>query len=344
MTTRILLIKRGALGDILMTTPLIRQLRQLLPAAKIDYCVAKPFRAALNNNQNLDNIIALDDKIFSLTGIISFIKFVWKRRQDYDYIFNLGKSWQLNLLCSLFAATKVGYVRESVSRFLLNKYVSYGNVKRYHGLYYLDLLTASGLGYPNSADINLDLSVSIEDQLIIQQKLTTLNLKRFVIIVNSGGNNQYESGGCRMLPQAKILQLIRGVLSKHNVILLGGNVDRENYTKYLDELGNPANLYNFAGELSLSQSLYLITKADMFYTTDCGAMHLGVIANLGEKMVCFFSPTYHAHVLPAHTAIKIYQTDLDIFCESYPLYGRLSIKDANYFQELDINAVLADNN
>jgi ADP-heptose:LPS heptosyltransferase len=38
---KVLLWKIGALGDVVMTTPLVRQLRALLPHAQVDYLVGR---------------------------------------------------------------------------------------------------------------------------------------------------------------------------------------------------------------------------------------------------------------------------------------------------------------
>jgi len=337
---KILLIKRGAIGDILMTTPLVRQLRQNLPNAVIDYCVAFSFKVVLENNKYLDNIIALDDKMFNLNGLFGFMQFAFSVRKKYDYIFILGKSWQINLLGKIFSGIKIGYAREAISKFLLDKYVIYNNILRYHGLYYLDVLKISGLGCPNYSDIELDLLITEKDRTAVLDKCNAYNLQGFVIVVNSGGNNQYESGGIRMLPKDKILELLNALLRHHQVILLGGYVDRSNYTDYFEKLNCPTNLFNWAGELSLAQSTYLISLAKHVYTTDCGAMHLGVVAQLGNKMTCFFGPTHPQHVLPENKGFRIYWSDQDIFDKSYPLLGtELTQK---YFKNLNINDAIVN--
>lgn len=335
---KILLIKRGAMGDILMSTPLIRQLRQQYPQADIDYCIAKPFVAILKGNPYLNNIIALDEQIFTNCGILKYIKFVWSIRNKYDYVFNLGKSWQLNLLNKIFRGTKIGYAREIVSKFLLNKYVLYNDIRRYHGLYYLDLLNISGLGTADYSDINLDITITPEDREMVHLKLHELGIEQFVIVVNSGGNNQYESGGIRMLPLDKTKQLLVRLLhDKHRIILLGGNVDWENYEKYVSV--DSEHITNCAGVFTLAQSTYLISLSNHFYTTDCGSMHLGVAANIGNKMTCFFGPTAPTHVLPPNNQFNIIWDDCAIFDKNYPLKGKFNKNSSKYFSRLDILSV-----
>lgn len=349
---KILLIKRGAMGDILMTTPLIRQLRNKFPDSVIDYCVAKPFLSTLQSNKYINNITSLEDKVFSSKGVIKYIKFIWSIRNKYDYVFILGKNWQLNLLNRLFKGVTIGYAREYISRALLNKYVIYNDVTRYHGLYYLDLLKASGLAFPDYNDLELDLLISDIDKKIVNNKIKKLDLDldKFVIVVNSGGNNGYESGNARMLPNSKVVELLKKLLlnTPYSVVLLGGAVDKANYANYIDQLEDDgvflqlekANIVNLAGEFTLAQSTYFISKAEHFYVTDCGAMHLGVIAKMGHRMTCFFGPTSPLHVLPPDNTFNVIWNDKAIFDESYPLKGKFVKQKRDFFSNLAIDGLL----
>ncbi len=348
MSKKILLIKRGAVGDILMTTPLLRQLRLNLPTTQIDYCLARSFATVLLNNPYLDNIITMEDNVFESKQIIKLIKFILSIRNKYDYIFILGKSWQFNLLSILFKGITIGYARESISKLFLNKYIVYNDILRYHGLYYLDLLKASNLSSPNYHDLSLDLYVGENDKLKVHNTLEEklLNNQKFILVVNSGGNNQYESTGIRMLPINKFTELINKLLAHHNVILLGNNTDKEYYAQIINNNAslqhnnqhNKNKIYNLANEFNLQQSTYLISLAYHFYTTDCGAMHLGVAANMQNKMTCFFGPTSPHHVLPSSTKCKIIWHDADIFDEKYSIYG--TSNDKQYFKKLDIAVIV----
>ncbi len=329
---RILLIKRGAMGDILMTTPLIRQLRQNYPNCQIDYCLAKPFESALFKNQNLNKIIALDDKVFTIKGILKFIKFLLSIRRKYDYVFILDKHWYFNLMLRIIGATTIGFCRDKFSKLLLSKNVKYNDVNRYQVLYYLDLLNASSY-----EDISLDLAISDGDKLNVANKLSELQIDKYVVIVNSGGNNQYETSGIRMLPEKKVLQLIKGLLDNGGkVILLGGEQDKGNYANYINALNNHKNLYNFAGVLSLPSSAWLIKNAEYFYTTDCGAMHLGVAMKVYAKMSAFFGPTNPRHIIPLqHMNCTVWNDEL-IYDPNYQLYGDVDSKHPGFFNNIDI--------
>jgi ADP-heptose:LPS heptosyltransferase len=352
---KILLIRRGAMGDILMSTPLIRQLRYNFPKAQIDYCLARSFKSALKDNPYLNNIILLADKCFTLKGIFSFSRFALSVRNHYDYVFILGKDWRFNLLSVLIGGVRIGYARESISQCLLTQVVKYNDVTRYHGLYFLDLLKRSALASPNYDDVALDLTITDNDKQLVNNILAQykLNTDDFVVVTNSGGNNQYESGGIRMLPDDKMMGLIEQLANSYPVILLGGDGDKLNYTRYIDNfLANKCNsggnnsgsnksadkhfypIINLAGSFNLPQSAWLIALARSFYTTDCGAMHLGIVVNAHNKMTCFFGPTHPKHVLPDDDSIKVVWQDQDLFDEIYPLRGKIS-HSRSFFRKLE---------
>ncbi len=249
----------------------------------------------------------------------------------------LGKNWQVNLLSRLFNGVTIGYAREYISRLLLSKYAIYNDVKRYQCLYYLDLLKASGLAEPDYVDISMDLAIPDSDKAFVDHALDEYKLGKFDIVVNSGGNNQYESGGIRMLPTNKVVELLQKLSAAgHKVILMGGGIDKQNYNNYLTQV--PVGLLNCAGMFNLPQSVYLISQAQHFYTTDCGAMHLGVIAAIGKKMTCFFGPTCPWHILPVGSQADIIWNDSDVFNKDYQLRGK--VEQQAYFLTLEVDKAL----
>jgi heptosyltransferase-2 len=342
MTHKILLIKRAALGDILMATPLIRQLKQKIPNIQLDFLVSDQFAGVLCNNKYIDNLITLPAINFSFKKIFTLLKFALKLRGKYDYVFILDKHYYFNFIARIISINTVGFVRETISRLLVRYQVLYNDVMRYHGLYYLDLLLASKLAIPDYTDYKLDFVISKVNDSILEQIMQDYGLKKnqFVLIINSGGNNQFESGGIRMLPQNKVLQLINKLSINTSIVLLGGKIDEINYNNYLD-LVNGTNIINLAGKLSMEQSASLMYYASKIYTTDCGAMHIAISQGLFGALCCFFGPTCPTHVLPRGYGIEYYWADKELLDVRYPLYGTTP-KINTYFATLNIDKLFLD--
>jgi ADP-heptose:LPS heptosyltransferase len=332
---KVLLIKRGAIGDLLMATPLIRQLKQQLNC-QLDIIVGKSASAALIHNQYLDRQIILADNDFTLRGVVSLFQELLKLRKQYDYVFVLDKHWYFNCMAQLVGAKVIGYTRDMISNLILYKKVVYDDVSRYHSLYYLDLLKVSQLAAVDYTDLKLDLTISTADKLAIEEFIFESKLTNYVVLVNSGGNNSYEQDGLRMLPMEKVLELVKLLLERgYKVLLLGAKVDLMHYQKICASFPDSHNLYNLAGKFNLAASTYLIGRATHFYTTDCGVMHLGVAAGALERMTAFFGPSNPAHILPDPwlSQVAVWQ-DEGIYSPCYQLDGSRQKQEPKYFSKL----------
>lgn len=340
MILKVLLIKRGAIGDLLLATPLIRQLKQKLNC-QLDIVVGKAASGALIANPYLDRQIILADADFTIKGMPRLAKALLALRGKYDYVMVLDKHWYFNLIAHLVANKVIGYTRSTWMAFLLTARVMYNDVTRYHALYYLDLLQASGLAIVNYHDIELDLVLSASDKLAVEGFILNYQLKNFVVVVNSGGNNAYEVNGLRMLPKAKVIVLLQNLLEHgKTVVLAGSKVDEEHNQNYIRELNSPVGLINVAGQFNLTASSYLISRSEHFYTTDCGAMHLGVAREIGERMTAFFGPSNPAHILPASYLRKsAIWLDQQIYSPRYQLDGTQQQLEPEYFGAIDIDSL-----
>ncbi|HEX8426139.1 glycosyltransferase family 9 protein [Hymenobacter sp.] len=93
---RILIIKLGAIGDVIRTTPLLRRLRQEYPAAKITWLTLTP---AILPQGAIDEILKLD-----LPSVLHL------QAREFDLLFNLDKDKEACALHDTIRAThKFGY-------------------------------------------------------------------------------------------------------------------------------------------------------------------------------------------------------------------------------------------
>ena len=100
---KVLIIRPGAIGDVLLTTPFIRALRKALPGAVIDY-VAGPFPAKiLKGNPYLSNVIVFDKNKYKR-------EFIVKSVNDLRILLIACKNkYDLVLTCSATQAPRYGF-------------------------------------------------------------------------------------------------------------------------------------------------------------------------------------------------------------------------------------------
>jgi lipopolysaccharide heptosyltransferase II len=104
---RILLTRLRYIGDVVLTTPCIRRLRESFPDAEITYLTQSPYGQILENHPLVANIISPE---FASLGTGGSVKLMWElRRARYDLVIDLFSNPRSALLtaCTL-ARQRVG--------------------------------------------------------------------------------------------------------------------------------------------------------------------------------------------------------------------------------------------
>jgi ADP-heptose:LPS heptosyltransferase len=324
---RILFFKFGAMGDVLMTTPLVRQTRQAFPDTEIDYCVADAFATVLRDNPHLNRLLTFDPKIFTSFKPMGFLKLVSRiRTRCYDCVFVLDKHPIFALTAFLTAIEdRIGFVRDAASKFFLTRCVPFGGLRHdvHSNLDLLGVLTAV-----DYADTRMEF---IPGRCRIEKFQLT---RPYVACANSGGENVRETGRIRRLPDEKFLDLLRDLAAQQTVVLLGNRGDRE----YYDSLTLPKSVVNLAGETSILECVEIIAHAEKFFTTDCGLMHLA--ATTATPIFAFFGPTHPRRKAPLRENVDWVWTDEKIYDAEYDRRGRTP--HGVYFSSLDFRRLLEE--
>ena len=144
----ILLIRTAYIGDVVMTLPLLKPLRERFPQARISFLTATRAAAVLENNPYLDEIVRYDPFWFYPTPKAGYRSFVRElRRTPYDLVIEARGDIRelLFLVRPLKARHKVGH-DVGGGGYLLTDVVPYGGLK--HKVeYHLDI--ARHLGCPD---------------------------------------------------------------------------------------------------------------------------------------------------------------------------------------------------
>lgn len=269
------------MGDILLTTPLLRLLKKKFPECKIHYVTKIEFSELLRNNPYIDVIHFFKEsggssELFRLKSEL--------QKTQYDVILDLHAN-----LRSIFLRHQIPhralyiFKKNRLKRFLYIKF----RCRWYHHMpsvpvRYLDTLKDLDIIDDNHGpEFFLDARL----QTIMKEKLDKLGLKkrRLTVCLCPGAGF-----ATKRWPVEYYAQLAKRLCQDENtqIIVLGGNQDIEMAQTIANK---ERSCIPLAGQTTLMESACVLELADVVITNDTGLMHL---ANaLKKKTVAIFGPT-----------------------------------------------------
>ncbi len=266
---RILMVRNDRLGDVLLSTPAIKALRQGLPQSYITMLVSPYTREVLEGNLDLDEIITFDkeakDKGF--WAALRFIKFLRQKRFDLAVI--LHPTSRMHWFTFLAGIPKrLGYERKC--GFLLTDKIKHDKQlgQKHESEYALEMLKY--LGIP-PADTALFMPIKDESEKWAQALLKDAQIKdsdRLLII--------HPTASCpsRIWPPERFARVADKLAQRYGfkVIIVSDPKDMQKSQLVIKHM-RTAGLF-LAGKTSISQLASLLKRSQLFISTDSGPMHL----------------------------------------------------------------------
>lgn len=249
MEERILIVRFSSIGDIVLTTPVIRCLRKAYPNAYIGYATKKPFASILQANPYLNKIHLLGDDFSSFQKEI--------QSDNYTYYIDLHNNLRSKRLLNSLSAKGHAFNKLNIQKWLLvnlhwNKMPQVHIVDRY-----LDAAKnhhlqndGEGLDYFYPSDF---------------KPTDSPGPSYFTMAI--GGQH-----ATKRMPAEKLINIIEKL--DHPVALLGGKEDME-VAEQIIKAFDSDKVINYCGQVSLAQSAYLVEKSIGLVTHDTGMMHIG---------------------------------------------------------------------
>jgi len=321
---KILIFKLGALGDTLMTTPLIRQLRKHNPKANIDFLIGDSYKSAIERNKYIDEIIEFDENIFYKKRYSEFIKLSKKiRKKKYDIIYILDKHWIFSFFGFLCGIKKrSGFRREPISNVFLTNKVTFN--KPYHEIqYYLKLING------NKHDYTIDLFINKKELDHAKTIIKKRGLKKVIALCPGGGINPGQVLKEKWWPIENYI-LLSKKLNEMNLdyMFVVWEGDKE-VLKSLTKIKNVMickTIYETASLMRLS---------NVIITSDGGQMHIASSTN--RPIISIFGPTDPRRLAPIGD-LNTYLWKAKSAC--YDIYGNYTKNDDNLTSKINVKEVL----
>jgi heptosyltransferase-2 len=307
---RILIVKFNAIGDVVMTTPAIRDLRQAYPKAHIALLVGSWSAPVIRKNPHLDEIIEFDQQMFVERRYFDIAKLLFslrRRRFDAAVIFHALRSIHLFIrLCGI--SQRFGLSRGSGFSFLTASVPENLGLERYYAANYQEVAELAGAhAGPTITEVHSD----AEDTGEAHRLLTEGGLlagESFLLVAPGGGRNPREDMAARRLPKERFAQVILDLLKDRTdlrVVLSGAESDRDETAFLAAHIPKSIDL---TGKLSLPVLFSIVRKSTAVLCNDSSVLHIGIAC--GKPVVAPFGPTSARQRVPDWARPFVWQSDL----------------------------------
>jgi heptosyltransferase-2 len=251
MRTKFLILRFSSIGDIVLTTPVVRCLKQQYPKAEIHYLTKPAFENILVNNPYITKVHMLDKPLLKKT--------IELKHLGFDYIIDLHNNLRTRIIKSVldipaFSFDKLNAEKAQLVNCKLDTLPQVHVVDRY-----LDTV--------KSFDVSNDgkgLDYFIPDDVTLSGEVKQLTSKPYIAVAIGAQHST------KRLPIQKLIDVCKNINS--NIILLGGKEDEQTGEEIAKQSGS--YVVNLSGKLSLHQSALVVKLAQKVITHDTGLMHI----------------------------------------------------------------------
>lgn len=249
---KVLIIRFSSIGDIVLTTPVARCLKQQHPEVKLHYLTKASFKSLLAANPYIDHIHLFDKE---LDAVIEELK-----KEEFDFVIDLHNNLRTARVKKALDRPSGSFPKLNIKKWLLTNlkwdlmpdksiveryFEPAGEIKVYNDGKGLDHFT------PGSAALSND-------------DIPMSHWSGYVGCVIGG------SYATKKLPVEQWRKLF--AVLPYPVILLGGPEDREEGNQIAEM--DPVKIYNSCGKFNLNESAELVKHAQVVISNDTGLMHI----------------------------------------------------------------------
>ncbi|HBR14482.1 MAG TPA: lipopolysaccharide heptosyltransferase II [Candidatus Omnitrophica bacterium] len=294
---RVLIINIFGIGDVLFTTPLIRNLKSSFPDIFIGYLCNQRARPVLENNPHVDKIFVYErddfkkiydqSRILYLKKLNAFMKDI--RREGFEVVLDVSLNSFTGFL-AWWAGIKhrVGFDYKNRGFFLNHKIFLKGYEEKHVVEYYLKLLEEVDVPVVSKT---LEFHVRREDaewagHFLKSQGVSPDSL--LIGLVPGGGASWGKDAFYKRWPAEKYAKLADKLFEKYSadIILLGDSKELGVSAEVARLMRHPAVLAT--GLTTIGQFAALTQKCSFNILNDGGPLHVAVAA--GAKTVSIFGP------------------------------------------------------
>ena len=274
---KILIIKLRGIGDVVLSTIVINNLRKDFPNAQIDYLVEKPSESGLLGLKEINNVL-----LFVRNDFWKKVALVFQiRKNKYDLILDFFTNPSTALITFLSGAEyRVGFPYRG-RKYAYNLFGPEERGKYHSALLHLETLKLIGLNYSSK---ELDYSISLST-LHVTEKYLNNNFIESDFVVGICPTGGWASKKC---DPEKFAEIANALIKKYNakIFIIWGKSDEKDAFRIHSLLNEKSFI---APETTIQELAAMIARCKIIIANDSGPMHMATA--VGTPVLGLFGPT-----------------------------------------------------
>jgi len=276
---KILIMRTDRLGDVILSTPVIENLRRCYPDAFIAFMCRPYTREALEGNPFLDEVI-IYDKYGKQKGLLASIRFALAlARKKFDWAVILHPTNRVHMIAFISGIpTRVGWDKKM--GFLLTRRLRHTKQE----------------GLKHELEYNLDILRRLNVPIVSRQTYFPLsNIRRQEVedLLAARGLHQedklvviHPSASCpsKRWPEERFCQLVRRLKESFDCKI--AVITAQGHERYGASIVAENDVIDLRATLNLSQTAALLERACLFISNDSGPVHIA--ASLDTPVISIF--------------------------------------------------------
>ena len=323
---RILLIQTASIGDVILATPLIEKINDVLPNYALDILIKRGNQKKLfESHPYINNVLTWNKDSRKYLNLINLLGVI--RKNKYDIVINMQRFASTGFLTAFSGAPeRIGFDKNPFS-FKFTEKVKHIINKNDNDLHEVDRNLILLQKYSTSNDYKIKLYPSILDIDFV----SSYKDERYICIAPSS------LWFTKQFPEHKWVEFLKKTDQNLKVYLLGSKGDVEMNEEIIFDANHPKAV-NLAGKLSLIQSAALMKDAVMNFVNDSAPLHLASAMN--AKVTVIYCSTVPAFGFgPKSDDAVIIEEKSNLKCRPCGVHGKSKCPKKHFkcANDIDIN-------
>jgi lipopolysaccharide heptosyltransferase II len=327
---KILIIRLSSMGDVILTSPIVRQLKSSFPNAEIDFLTSNNFVDIFRYCPHINSIIPYNKKWKHKEIRQKKLELILNNsKKRYDLIVDLQNNRRSKSFAKGLGLKIISYPKNRLHKLSLVYLKKSLNIKHIYELYSQNLTDII-------SDDNLGLEIWLKSDKTEYTPFNKSISKKLNKIAIAPGAFHYTK---RWLPEryAELIKLIKSAMNPE-IILLGGESDKAICMQIKSLLD--FEVFDYSGSNSILETAELLDDCDALITNDTGVMHISAARQI-PTVAIFGSTVQEFGFTPFRVPHIIVETDLN--CRPCTHIGRSKCPKGHFkcMKEIDATQVFS---